>query len=188
MHTKDKTFYGRSRTTRSPKHLRRQRVPNSHPRHPADQPPTDLKWMVTVVDASPTKDRAKGEGKVLPADFGIVRVGTFADAESKAPCAPIGVIGETLYLNFSAIGFGRDKEKRPDLSVELKILDADKKPTHKPLIANIKAELPDDAVLVPLHFPLSLNRVGNFTVEMIARCNISNKTATVTPIRVLPID
>lgn len=157
---------------------------------PLNQPPTDLNWTLTVEDrVSKEKVELKGAGKVLPADFGLVRVGTFSDAESRHPAAPIGVAGETLYLNFSAVGFGRSKDNRPDLNVEMKIFDADKKPTHKPIVANIKSDLPEDAQLIPLTFPLPLNRSGTFTVEVTARCVICNKSATVSiPIRVLTMD
>lgn len=157
---------------------------------PLNQPPTDLNWTLTVVDrVTKEKTEQKGMGKVLPADFGIVRVGTFNDALSQIPVAPLGVVGETLFVNFAAVGFGKTKENRPDLHVELKILDADKKPTHKPLVANFKDEVPEDGLLLPFHFPLSLNRAGNFTVEIVLRCAISNKTATVSlPIRVVSLD
>jgi len=51
---------------------------------PLNQPPTDLTWKITVKDRNTDKSvEHKGEGKILPADFGLVRVATFADAESR---------------------------------------------------------------------------------------------------------
>jgi len=158
---------------------------------PMKQPPTDLSWKITVKDRSTDKSvELKGEGKVLPADFGIVRVGTFADAESQVAIAPAGVVGGTVYLNFSAVGFGRGKDKKPDLKFDLKVLDEAGKPTLKKDISGaIKEGVPDDAELIPLHFGLSLNRPGRYTVEINSRCAIGDKTATVSlPIRILPMD
>src|SRR6476659_3927755 len=68
---------------------------------PLTQPPSDLTWKLTVKDRNTDKSvELKGSGKILPADFGLVRVGTFADAESRVPVAPVGVVGGTIYLNF----------------------------------------------------------------------------------------
>lgn len=158
---------------------------------PLNQPPTDLHWKITVKDR--TTDKAvelKGEGKVLPADFGIVRVGTFADADSNVAIAPVGVVGGTIYLNFSAVNFGRGKDKKPDLKFDLKVLDEAGKPTlAKTISGEIKDGVPDDATLIPLHFGLTLNRPGRYTAEITSRCMVGNKTATVSlPIRILPMD
>jgi hypothetical protein len=159
---------------------------------PLTQPPTDLAWKITVKDRNADKSvESKGEGKVLPADFGLVRVGTFADAESRVAVAPVGVVGGTIYLNFSVVGFGRDaKEKKPDVSVDLKVLDEAGKPTlPKAITGRIRDDIADDATLIPLHFGLTLNRPGNYTVQINARCAALNKTATVSlPVRILPMD
>jgi len=84
---------------------------------PLNQPPTDLTWKITVKDRNTDKSvEHKGEGKILPADFGLVRVATFADAESRVPIAPVGVVGGTIYLNFSAVGFAATKTRSPTSS------------------------------------------------------------------------
>jgi hypothetical protein len=159
---------------------------------PLTQPPSDLSWKVTVKDRTTDKSVEKtGKGKVLPAEFGLVRVGTFADAESRVPVAPAGVVGGTIYLNFSAVGFGRDaKEKKPDLQVDVKVVDDKGKPTMaKAFSGRIRDDIPDDAKLIPLHFGLTLNRPGRYTIEIAARCAASNRTATVSlPVRILPMD
>ena len=41
----------------------------------------------------------------------------------------------------------------------------------------IKKDVPAKAPVVPMAFPLSLNRPGKFTVELLARDEISGKTA-----------
>ncbi len=159
---------------------------------PLTQPPTDLSWKVTVKDRNADKTvELKGEGKILAADFGLVRVGTFADAESKVPIAPVGVVGGTLYLNFSAVGFGRDaKDKKPDLQFDIKVLDESGKPTlPKSISGKVRDDIPEDAKLIPLHFGLTLNRPGRYTVEISSRCAVGNRTATVSlPVRILPMD
>jgi hypothetical protein len=158
---------------------------------PPNQPPTGLKWKVTVKDRTTDKTaEISGEGKILPADFGIVRVGTFADAESKVAMPAVGVVGQVMYLNFSAVGFGRDKDKKPNLQFDLKVLDESGKPTMaKDISGTVRDDLTEDAGLLPLNFALTLNRPGRFTVQITSRCANSNKTATVSlPIRVLPME
>ena len=159
---------------------------------PLKQGPTDLTWKVTVKDRLADKTvELKGEGKVLPADFGLVQVGTFADAESKVAVAPAGVVGGTLYLNFAAVGFKRDKDKKPDIVIDLKIIDdKTKKPTlAKTMTAKIHNDIPEDIALIPLHFGLTLNRAGSYTIEVSARCALSNETANFSlPVRILPLD
>lgn len=158
---------------------------------PLNQPPTDLSWKITVKDRATDKStELKGEGKVLPADFGIVRVGTYADPESRVAISPVGVVGETVFLNFSAVGFQRTKDKKADLHFELKVTDENGKPTlNQPIAADIKNGIPEDAQMIPLHYGLTLNRPGRYTVEISARCAVGNKTSTVSlPIRILPIE
>jgi hypothetical protein len=159
---------------------------------PLTQPPSDLTWKLTVKDRNTDKSvELKGSGKILPADFGLVRVGTFADAESRVPVAPVGVVGGTIYLNFSAVGFGRNaKDKKPDLNVDLKVVDAKGKPTlPKSLNTKIHDDIPADATLIPLQYGLTLNRPGRYIVEISARCAASNKMASVSvPVQILPLD
>lgn len=157
---------------------------------PLTQAPTDLNWKMIVKDRTAgTSVEKSGSGKVLPADFGIVQVGTFADAESKVAVPPVGVVGGTLYLNFSAVGFGRDKDKKPDLNVEMKILDEAGKPTLSKAMTGRIQNAPEDEKVVPLNFALSLNRPGAYTVQINARCAHGNKSATVSlPIKILPMD
>lgn len=159
---------------------------------PPNQKPSELNWTITVADRlTDAKTELKGSGKVLPADFGLVRIGTYADAESRVPVAPTGVVGGLIYLNFSAVGFQRDaKEKKPNIEIELKVVDADGKPTlPKAMKATIREDIPSDALQIPLHFALPLNRPGRFTVEVSARCAVSNETSSFSlPVRILPLD
>jgi hypothetical protein len=164
---------------------------SAHMDIPLDTPPTDLRWKVTVHDrlanASVT---AEGTGKVLAPAFGLVRVSTSADPEGKVAIPPVGVAGSLLYVNFAAVGFGRDaKTKKPDIWVELRVLDDQGKPTFpKPLTGQVQEDISEKARLVPMHYGLTLNRVGQFTIELTARCRHCGVSSTVTfPVRILPM-
>jgi hypothetical protein len=157
---------------------------------PLDAMAGPVSWKVTVVDRSTMKStEAKGQGNILAPKFGIVRVGTFADAEGKTAVAPVGVVGGTLYVDFAAAHFARDAMKKPDVKVEMRILDDKGQPTTaEPISGRIRDDIPDDARLVPLQFGLTLNRAGDFTVELSARCNLCGAEEKIRlPIRVLPL-
>src|SRR5262249_23314300 len=98
---------------------------------PLDAPAGPVHWKVTVEDRLTKKSvTVKGDGKILPPGFGIVRVNTSADSQGEVSVPPVGVVGTHLYLNFAVVGFGRDpKTKQPDIACELRILDENKKPT-----------------------------------------------------------
>lgn len=165
---------------------------SAHVDVPRDAKPGDVDWKVTVVDRT-TKQSAvlAGKSKILPADFGIVRVGLFADAETRVPMSAVGVVGDSAYLQFSAVGFARDKDKKqPDVHVSMRILDEQGKPTmEKPITGKIDADVAPDAHLLPMLFGITLNRAGRFTVELTAEDKISGKTSRISyGLRVLPLE
>jgi hypothetical protein len=165
---------------------------SAHIEIPLDAKPGALHWKVTVEDRESKKTAVlEGKGKILPAGFGIVRVGTFADPEGKVPVAPVGVVGETLFINFGAVGFMRsDKTKQPDLVVELRVRDEKGALTFaKPLSGQVNDKVPASTRVLPMQFGVTLNRPGRYTVELTSRCNLCNATTSVTlPIRVLPME
>jgi hypothetical protein len=144
---------------------------------------------VTVTDrATGHKGVFQTQGKILPADFGLVRVGTFADREGKVPTAPVGVVGETLYINFAAVGFARAKDKKgAQVEVSLRLLDdKDKATMPHPLTGQTGEDLPAELKFLPMQFGLTLNRVGRFTVELSATDRLSGKRSQVRfPLRVV---
>jgi hypothetical protein len=167
---------------------------NSHPASaqldiPLHAEPGEHSWKVTVYDRlADTSAVIAGKGTVLKPDFGIIRVGTFADAQGRTPVPPVGVVGGTCYVSFAAVGFGRSKEsQQPDLTVKMRILDESGKATiAQPLSGHVKSDIAADAQIIPLQFAVAMNRAGNYTVELTARCAMSAKTSTVTfPLRVL---
>jgi hypothetical protein len=156
---------------------------------PLDAKPGIVAWKVTVVDRT-TKKKATldGKGKILPADFGLIHVATFADREGRVPQPPVGVIGSILHLHFATIGFARDpKTKQPDIEVTLRVLDDKGKATFaEPLKGELKSDVPEQLRIVGMQFAVTMNRVGHFTAELEGRCRLSGKTSKVTlPVRIL---
>ena len=159
---------------------------------PFNAKPGTYSWKVTIHDRLGNQTATvSGKGDVLQADFGLVRIGTYADPEGKVPVPPVGVVGSTLYVNFSALGFGRTKQdKQPDLAVEMKILDENGKTTFaKPITGHVKSDIPESLKIIPLQYGVTLNRAGRFTIQLSARCDICGKSSTVSfPMRILPMD
>jgi hypothetical protein len=157
---------------------------------PLDSEAGPVSWKVTVKDRATGKStETSGVGNVLEPKFGIIRVGTYADAEAKVAVAPVGVVGGTLFLDFAAAHFARDAMKKPDVKVEMRILDDKGQPTtNEPMSGRFRDDIPEGARVVPLQFGLTLNKAGNFTVELTARCNLCGASDKIQlPIRVLPL-
>lgn len=155
---------------------------SAHLEVPADAPPGVHHFKVSVTDRRTKKTVSlEKAGKVLPPRFALIRVATFADREAKVPAAPVGVVGETIYLSFAPTGFRRDEAgKQPNLHVSLRVLDAKGKPTFpNPLTGEVNKDVPEALKMVPMQFGITLNRAGSFTLELEARDQIANKSATV---------
>ncbi|TMQ35086.1 MAG: hypothetical protein E6K70_04190 [Planctomycetota bacterium] len=164
----------------------------AHLQIPMEAKPGTYTLRLTIEDrASKATKTLERKGKVLPADFGIVQVGTTADAEGITAVPPLGTVGQSLFVNFSVVGFERDKaRKQPDVEVSMRLLDEQGNPTTtKPLTGSARSGIPDDYKLLPMQFGLTLNRTGKFTVEVSANDKLSNKTAKVSfPIKVTTLD
>jgi hypothetical protein len=164
---------------------------SAHLELPLDSVPGIHHFKVTITDRQTNKSVSlEKTGKILEPNFGLIRVGTYADRESKVPAAPIGVNGETIYLSFAPVGFARDKAtKQPHLHVSMRVLDETGKPTFaKSLTGTVNKEIPEDLKVIQMQFGITLNRVGNFTIELDATDKISGKTAKVSlPLRVVSL-
>jgi hypothetical protein len=118
--------------------------------------------------------------EVLPKAFGLVRLTTTGDPQAQVPVPVIGE-GQSLFLNFAAVGFSRDPSQKVKLAVEMRILDANAQPTlAKPFTGAVAQDLPKTEALIPMQFVVVANRSGNFTVELKATDQVSNKTAKLT--------
>jgi hypothetical protein len=145
-----------------------------------DQKPGKYNVKVTVTDlATKASESLTGSYEVLQPAFGLVRPTITHDSEGQHP-APIVSVGQSVWINFAAVGFDRDKDKKqPHLKVELTVVDENGKPTlAKPLVGEVKDEIPDKVRALPMQFVLSLNRAGKFTVQVKATDSVSGKTAT----------
>jgi hypothetical protein len=159
---------------------------------PLNAKPGELHWRIALTDRSSGQTAtAEGKGLIRTPEFGLVRVGTFADREGNVPTAPVGVRGSNLYINFAPVGFARDpKTKQPNIKVALRVLDENGKATFsEPLEGHVHEEIPEEAQVIPLQFGLTMNRTGRYTVELTARDELSGKSDRITfPVRVLDND
>jgi hypothetical protein len=165
---------------------------SAHVAIPLDAKPGKVEWKITVVDRATKKSTSvSGAGKILPADFGIVQVGLFADSELRVPMSAVAVVGDSAYLQLSAAHFMRDKDKKqPNLEVSMRILDEKGQPTlAKPIVGKINSGVDAKDQFVPVQFGLTMNRAGRFTIELTAEDKLSGKRAQINyAIRVLPLE
>lgn len=109
---------------------------------------------------------------VMPETFGIVGV--------SAPA--IGFPGQHYVTGFGLVNLALDKMNQPKANVSIRILDAAGAAVTTPVQMVFPQDLPMDTDLskgnfVPLTFPIYLNRVGRFTVEVIATDVAGNRKA-----------
>ncbi len=156
-----------------------------------DQQPGRYTLKVTVTDLVAKAGQTLTRGyEVLPRGFGLVRPTVTSDPEGRYP-APFAAEGQSVWINFAAVGFARAGDKgSPDLSVSMRVLDADGKPTSaKPVVGKVEADqVPAKALAVPMQFLVAANRPGKFTVEVTARDAVGGKSATLSlPLTVMKV-
>lgn len=146
---------------------------------------------VTVTD---TKSKASA-GLAVPFEvtkrgYGITTVYTSYDLRGAQYAPTTGVVGQTLYAQFSVTDFQRDaKTKQPNVELEYQVLDAAGKPTlPQPRKRVVDDGVDDAAGAIPDRFPLFLSRPGKFTLQIKATDRAGgNRVATHDlPITVLP--
>jgi hypothetical protein len=156
---------------------------------PLETPPGNYTLRVTVIDNA-TKQAVTAERKVevLPKGFGLVHIGTSADPDATIAWSPVGVVGDSIYLNFSAVGFARDpKTKQPNIKASMRVLDEKGQPAGSAKMnGEAKSDVPENMAVVPMQFGITLNRTGRFTLELTATDVLTGKTSTVAfPVRVV---
>jgi hypothetical protein len=156
---------------------------------PLEAPAGMYSMRVHVVDST-TKQTTMLERKieVLPKGFGLVHVGTSVDPAASIPRSPVGVVGDSFYLNVSAVGFERDpKTKQPNIKASMRVLDDKGQPTSAVKMQGAaRSDVPPDMAVVPMQFGITLNRAGQFTLELTATDALTGKTSKVLfPMRVL---
>src|SRR5262245_32591593 len=142
-----------------------------------DTAPGEYVLKVTIRDR-----QVKGSEKVLERTFkvkkpelGFVRVRLLSHRGDPVP--NVAVAGQRVDLNCMLVGFESGKDKLPNITFEMQVLDAAGKPVvTKPFKGDIKEDVsktPGQMEFVPI--PLELNRPGKYKVVLKATDNISKK-------------
>ncbi|MBX7106207.1 MAG: hypothetical protein K1X57_19165 [Gemmataceae bacterium] len=126
--------------------------------------------------------------ELLPPAFGIVALYVTKDDKGMLACGPTGVVGQTSFVNFGLVGFGRDASGKPNAAVEFRILDEKGQAVNpQPIVVPVPREFAPGEQFVPFQIMLPMNREGSFTVELMAADKVSGKNATVKfPLRIHP--
>jgi hypothetical protein len=149
---------------------------------PIESKPGEYTLRVLVEDrANKTSTSLERKARVVNGDFGLIHVHVSADPDGMVPRSPVGIVGETLYMNFAVVGFGRDQDKKqPNIQVAMRLLDdKGKATTPQPLTGKADKDIPPELKIVPLQFAVTLDRIGQFTVELNATDKTSGKTSKV---------
>jgi hypothetical protein len=142
-------------------------------------PQGDYQLKVTVKDLASGKEQSLTRNvKVLPQDFALVRTTASLDTDAQYPAA-VFVSGQGVWVHGNAVGFARDPAgKQPNVLFEIRVLDESGSPTLPKSVTNtVNKDVPANLSALPMAFPLSLNRPGKFTVELLATDQISGKKA-----------
>jgi hypothetical protein len=149
---------------------------------PVETAPGTYTLRATVIDKATSQSvTVQRKIEVLPKGFGLIQVGTTADREGNMAWSPVGVVGDSIYLNFTAVGFTRDsKTKQPHVKVEMRALDEKGQPVKgAKMFGSANADVPESLLAIPMQFGITLNREGRFTLEVTATDALSGKTAKV---------
>jgi hypothetical protein len=155
---------------------------------PPEQPAGSYTVKVTIEDTATKQAKSLTQKfEVLPAAFGLVHLGTSATNDGMTPVPAVGAEGGVLYVTFAVVGFGRGKNKQPDLSGSFRVLDEKgKATTAKPFSGRVNMDVAEGAKLIPLQFGVTLNRAGRFTLELTATDAVSGKKTRATmPLKVV---
>jgi hypothetical protein len=154
---------------------------------PTDYSAGSYTVKVTVEDVATKQAQTLAQKfEVLPAAFGLVRLGASATNDGMAPVPAVGAEGSSLFVTFAVVGFQRGKDKQPELAGSLRVLDEKGKPTSaKPIAGKLEKNVPEGSNIIPLQFGVTLNRSGRFTLEFTATDAVSKQTARASmPLRV----
>lgn len=154
-----------------------------------DMQPGPYTCRITIMDdASKATKTFDQKFELMAPAFGLVQLYISKDDKGMLACGPSGVVGQTVFVNFGLVGFGRDAAKKPGAAVEFRVLDANGQPTlPKPIVMDVPTAFPAEEPFVPFQVMLPLNREGSFVVEMKAADKITGKTSSMSfPVKVHP--
>lgn len=144
-----------------------------------DTPPGEYTYKITVTDLlSEQSQSITRSAKVAAKDFALVRTALSVDLDGDYPALVLGC-GQGVWVHTNAVGFARAGDaKQPNVAFKLRVLDQRGEPVFdKPLTNSIQKDVSEKTLMLPMAFPLSLNRPGTFTVELQAQDEISGKSA-----------
>jgi hypothetical protein len=134
---------------------------------------------VTIIDrVSKASKSVEKSFEVQPAAFGVVALVATGDEPGAVPCPLGGTAGQTLWLHFAVVNFGRDQQtKAVNVTAEIRVTDqAGKAVNERPITyTTMKTEKDTDQVILH-HIPVPLNRAGVFTVNLKVECKLTGKS------------
>jgi len=142
--------------------------------------PGEYTMKVTVKDGKTNKSSTLTKKfTVEKTRLGFVQVSLTNATRAPEPVPPLAVPGQRVMLHYTLVGFDLGKDKQTDVTMQIRFLDSDGKPTlSKPLKASIKSETDTPGVMVLNPMLIEMNRAGKFKVELKATCNVLKKTTT----------
>ncbi len=153
-----------------------------------DAAPGEYTFTITVRDR-----QVKGSEKVLNYDFEVVptKLGFVLlklTAGNGDPVPNIAVPGQRIFVHHTLVGFEVGKDKRPNVTFEMQVLENGKPTLAKPFKGDITEDVeksPGLMMFVPV--PVELNRPGKFQIQLKATDNLAKKsTEQLLDLTVLP--
>ncbi|HYH65691.1 MAG TPA: hypothetical protein VD866_13425 [Urbifossiella sp.] len=155
-----------------------------------DQPAGTYTCKLTVTDP---KGKATNsftvKFEVLKGDFGLVAINPTRDMSGHIVAPAAGAVGETLWVQFVVVGFGRDAQtKQPNVELTLEFFDEKGQPTlGQPIRDAQTAGVNEKDAVFSQRVPVFMNRPGRFSVRVSALDKVTNKRAQFDlPIRIDP--
>ncbi len=146
-----------------------------------DHPPGEFTMKVAVTDRSNKATQTlERKFEVLAPDFGIVAVYASLDERGQTAAPTTGVVGQAIFVNYTAVGFKRDPEKKqPNLRFEMIPLDEAGKPLMKKPLFHEGIDLDDKLPNYTVRFLLPMTRPGKFTIRLSCTDAVAKKTVSV---------
>lgn len=155
----------------------------------ADSPSGEYELAVEFTDLL-SKEKAAFRRKFTckPAEFAMVRLRFYHDEAGTAPATAGGVVRQTLFVKFRAVGHDRGRDEI-DLVMEMTVMNANGQPVGpKPIRIAFHNEKPDEVKRmnwVNFTGTMGLNRPGEFVLRITLTDTVSQKKVSFeTPLRV----
>lgn len=156
-----------------------------------DMPAGEYLLKLTVTDNTNKATKTlEQKFTVLKAEFGIVAVYASSDAQGRLPAPTVGVVGGSVFLHYSVVGFQKDPmKKQPDLKFEMVPVENGKPTSATPAVWEVKDGVDEKDGTYSMRYPMPFTRPGKFAVRLTATDNLTKKTVTLdVPVTVLPTD